>query len=225
MNLKYIIIAIFIFSLLPIQTAFGASAAFCNNLRGDPVPAGQQLSGGNATNHTYTGDNCDNIRDAAGNPVGAGQFGRPADYKCIGACIYRVNYCTPLGCEAVYPQRECSTAPAACNNPNTAPQTDVGKAFGQIVPPSAIQKLGFGAAGISAFLSNLVVLIYSISVIIVLFMFFWASFDWITSGGEKEKLASAQKRIVNAVVGLVLLASSFAILKVLSIFTGFSFFK
>ncbi|MDD5415438.1 MAG: pilin [Candidatus Daviesbacteria bacterium] len=100
--------------------------------------------------------------------------------------------------------------------------------FGTITPPSPIA--GFiggdqtGTAGISKFLSNGVALIYSIAVVILVFMLLWGSFEWIISEGDKEKIAAAQKRILNAIIGIILFAVAFAVIKLLGQFTGFEFF-
>lgn len=106
---------------------------------------------------------------------------------------------------------------------------DIKDVFGTITPPSPIAKLSggdpTGATGISTFLSNLVTLIYIISVIVLLFMLLWGAFDWIVSEGDKEKLSNAQKKIINAFVGIIILAVAFAILQVLGTFTGFTFFE
>lgn len=40
----------------------------------------------------------------------------------------------------------------------------------------------------------------------VLVFLIWGAFDWITSGGDKEKIAGARRKIVNALIGLALLA-------------------
>lgn len=101
--------------------------------------------------------------------------------------------------------------------------------FGVITPPPAIQTLigkdTTGAQGISKFLSNFVVLIYSISAIVLLFMILWGAFDWMISEGDKEKLANAQKKIINAFIGILILAIAFAVIAVLGQFTGFQFFR
>ena len=100
--------------------------------------------------------------------------------------------------------------------------------FGKITPPSPIA--GFigkdetGAVGISKFLSNLILLIYSIAAIVLIFMLIWGAFEWLTSGGDKEKISAAQKRIINAIIGIILFAVAFAIIAVLGQFTGFTFF-
>jgi hypothetical protein len=56
-------------------------------------------------------------------------------------------------------------------------------------------------------------------------MLLWGAFQWLVSGGEKEKLAAAQQRIVQAIIGFVLLGVSFAIIEVIGTFTGFKLFE
>lgn len=100
--------------------------------------------------------------------------------------------------------------------------------FGTLKPPPELQPLvAKGAAGgISLFLNNLITLIYEVAAILVVFMLLWGGLEWILSGGDKEKVEGARKRIVNALIGLAILAVAFAILKVFGVFTGFeTFFK
>ena len=105
---------------------------------------------------------------------------------------------------------------------------DMKDIFGTITPPSPIA--GFlgkdptGAAGIGKFLSNLIVLIYIVAAIVLIFMLLWGAFDWMTSEGNKEKLAAAQNKIMSAIIGLMLFAVAFAIIQILGQFTGFTFF-
>lgn len=47
-----------------------------------------------------------------------------------------------------------------------------------------------------------------IAVLAVLIFLVWGAFDWITSGGDKEKIAGARKKMTNAIIGLFLLALS-----------------
>lgn len=104
----------------------------------------------------------------------------------------------------------------------------VGSTFGKIKAPDPIAgflaKNPTGAGAISQFLSNGVTLIYSIAGIVLIFMLLWGAFDWMTSGGDKEKLAGAQRKIINAIIGIILFALAFAIIRVLGQFTGFTFF-
>ncbi|MBI2596661.1 hypothetical protein HYW41_00710 [Candidatus Daviesbacteria bacterium] len=112
---------------------------------------------------------------------------------------------------------------------NYCQQNAIGSIFGKIKPPDALKGLiakdPTGAGGISLFLSNLIALIYSIAFVVLIFMLIWGAFDWMTSGGDKEKLAKAQQRIINAFIGILLFAVAFAIIQVLGVFTGFKFFE
>lgn len=117
-----------------------------------------------------------------------------------------------------------------CTDPaiKTDPKYAVECAFGTISPPPAIKDfLGgdkTGAGGISQFLSNLVILIYSLAAIVLIFMILWGAFEWLTSGGDKEAIAKARSRILNAFIGIILFAVAFAVITVLGQFTGFKFF-
>ncbi len=114
-----------------------------------------------------------------------------------------------------------------CSDP--ANQQKVECIFGTITPPSPIA--GFlgtdatGAGGISKFLSNLVALFYTLATIVLVLMILWGAFDWMTSEGDKEKVAAAQRKLINAFIGILLFAVAFAIIAVLGQFTGFTFFK
>lgn len=44
----------------------------------------------------------------------------------------------------------------------------------------------------------------------------WGSFEWLTSGGDKDKLATARGRILNAIVGMALLVGSVAIIALIN---------
>ncbi|MEI7512808.1 MAG: pilin [Candidatus Uhrbacteria bacterium] len=47
--------------------------------------------------------------------------------------------------------------------------------------------------------------------IVLLGLFLYAGYEWMTSGGDPKKVESAKMRLRNAVIGLILIASSFAI--------------
>ncbi len=105
----------------------------------------------------------------------------------------------------------------------------VEKVFGQIQPPAPLAGLlkndQTGAGGISKFLSNLVALFFSLAAVVLIFMLLWGAFDWMTSEGDKEKLGAAQRKIISAIIGIVLFAITFAVIQILGVFTGFRFFK
>lgn len=128
-----------------------------------------------------------------------------------------------FSCQLGYPDRDNPDYSIYLCQPDTLQGI-----FGKIKPPDALKGLvakdPTGAGGISQFLSNLIALIYSIAAIVLIFMLIWGAFDWITSEGDKEKLQAAQRKIINAFIGILLFAAAFAIIQVLGQFTGFTFF-
>lgn len=53
-----------------------------------------------------------------------------------------------------------------------------------------------------------------------IFQIMAGSFQWLTSGGEKQALQNAQKRITNAVMGLFVVVISYALLSLIGLFFG-----
>lgn len=101
--------------------------------------------------------------------------------------------------------------------------------FGTVSPPPELSPFTApdktGAAGISLFFSNLITLIYEIAAVVFIFMLLWGALEWISSGGDKEKVTSARSRITHALIGITLFAVAFAIIRVVGTFTGFTFFS
>lgn len=83
-----------------------------------------------------------------------------------------------------------------------------------ISPPSA------GFKDLGNFITNTITLAFSVAVLIVLIMLIWGAFEWIGSGGDKEAVGKARNRIINALIGLAVLAVAFALAKVGAQFTG-----
>ena len=48
-------------------------------------------------------------------------------------------------------------------------------------------------------------------------------FDWITSGGDKAKLQSSRDKITNAIIGLIIVSSVWAIMTLVGQFVGIEF--
>jgi hypothetical protein len=57
--------------------------------------------------------------------------------------------------------------------------------------------------------------------LLVLIFLIWGAFDWLSSGGNEKKLEGAKTKMTNAVIGLVILAASWAAVGILSYVTGF----
>lgn len=67
---------------------------------------------------------------------------------------------------------------------------------------------------VGTLLTNVLTIIFVVAGLAVLFMLLWGGFQWITSGGEKEKVDAARKRITNALIGLAILALAFLVVNV-----------
>lgn len=94
--------------------------------------------------------------------------------------------------------------------------TPAGNAI-QIVQPANI-----GYATVGNFISNALLLALSFGALMVLIMILWGAFEWITSGGDKESVGKARGRIINAFIGLAILAAAFALARLFGAFTGLS---
>lgn len=95
-------------------------------------------------------------------------------------------------------------------------------------PPSQINNpvLGPALQGLSGvdylgkMLPNFIGLLLVIGVIAFFFMLLWGAVSWIISGGDKAHIESAKARITSALIGLVLMLSTFAIIKLIETFFG-----
>lgn len=107
------------------------------------------------------------------------------------------------------------------NNLLAAKPEDV---FGTITAPTSIQPLvdKGGAGGISDVLSKFIILFYQIAIILFIFMIIFSALQWITSGGDKEKVANARSRLTNAIIGFIILGLVWVITNVLGTITGIS---
>ena len=64
---------------------------------------------------------------------------------------------------------------------------------------------------------DIITIVGSLAVVIY---FIWGAAEWILSGGDKEKVANARKRMTHALIGLALLALSYFIIKVVGTVVG-----
>lgn len=94
----------------------------------------------------------------------------------------------------------------------------------QINPPTQGGKL-LGYTNIGSFISNVLTVIFIIAIIAVLFFIVWGAFDWITSGGDKEAVGKARNKIINALIGMAVLAVAYALASVAAQFLGFPSIK
>lgn len=92
-----------------------------------------------------------------------------------------------------------------------------GAAFAQTI---RIQDPDVGYSNISDFINASIRLAFIIALIMVLAMLVWGAVEWIMSGGSKEGLDGARKRIINALIGLTILAVAFAVVNLAGNFLG-----
>lgn len=76
---------------------------------------------------------------------------------------------------------------------------------------------------IGTILSGIIGLFILIAFILSFIFVILGALNWITSGGDKAKVETARTRIINALVGLILVASIWAIINFLFPVVGLSF--
>lgn len=89
--------------------------------------------------------------------------------------------------------------------------------------PGSIQISTVGLPGykdISTFINAALRLAFIVALLGVLVMLVWGAVSWVISGGEKEAVGEARKRIINALIGLAVLAVAFAIASLAGQFVG-----
>lgn len=88
--------------------------------------------------------------------------------------------------------------------------------LGEIDPPET----GY-ASSLGGLISSLLTLVMIIAAILVFLYLIMGGIEWITSGGDKSKTEGARNKITAAIVGLVILAASYALLQFALNFLGF----
>ena len=88
--------------------------------------------------------------------------------------------------------------------------------IGQIDVPDQ----GF-ATSIGGLISALLNLVMLFAAILVFAYLIWGGIEWITSGGDKGQTEKARNKITAAIVGLIVLAASYAILQLALNLLGF----
>ncbi len=71
-------------------------------------------------------------------------------------------------------------------------------------PPGGVPQTGYQNV-----LSVGITLLIIAAVLLSLFFLIWGGFDWITSGGDKQKLHQARQKITLAIIGLVIVFLAF----------------
>lgn len=85
-----------------------------------------------------------------------------------------------------------------------------------------IKAVGNPNATVGAIVASGIQIAAILAALAVLVFIVWGAFDWITAGGDKEKIAAARKKITNAIIGLVLLSLAAFIISLVGEIVGFN---
>lgn len=69
-----------------------------------------------------------------------------------------------------------------------------------------------------SFIPGLIGLGFVLGVIVFFFMLIMGAIKWITAGSDKQSLEDAKSRLTNAIIGIVILFSLFAVLDLIHVF-------
>lgn len=64
-----------------------------------------------------------------------------------------------------------------------------------------------------------------VAALLVFAYMIWGGVEWITSGGDKSKAEGARNKLTAAIIGLVIIAASYAVVTLVVQFLGFSDFN
>jgi hypothetical protein len=95
-------------------------------------------------------------------------------------------------------------------------------AYAQIVNPAIERAVGpdSGGEGLAFYLGQIWRALVVAGGIAFLIYFLMGGLEWITAGGDKDKISGAQKKITGGLVGLALLVTSFALISLIGTFFG-----
>lgn len=78
-----------------------------------------------------------------------------------------------------------------------------------------------GEAGFGALIEQILTIVVTIAAIIIFIMFLWGGLEWITAGGDKTKIEKARTRIMQSIIGMIVLAGVIALFGMLQAFLNF----
>lgn len=94
--------------------------------------------------------------------------------------------------------------------------------LGTLEGPGTIGEFGFAVQGLSSFetiLSWVIGIMTVLAGIYFIFILITGAYTWMSAGGDKNKLQEAQQRILNAIIGLVIVVAAYAIISLISYVT------
>lgn len=92
------------------------------------------------------------------------------------------------------------------------------------IPRPRLGNRNIGPSSVFAVVGPAVTIIFIIALILVFFFFLYGGVQWITSGGDKARTESARNTITAALIGLSIIALSYAIVRLVGTFFGVDIF-
>ena len=89
-----------------------------------------------------------------------------------------------------------------------------------VTAPGNLPEGGYGSAKFETIVQTGITLLVATAVILALLYLIWGGINWITSEGDKQKLAQARKKIIFSIIGLLVVFLSFFMINFL-----FRFFR
>jgi hypothetical protein len=77
-----------------------------------------------------------------------------------------------------------------------------------------------GGTALGRIISNMVAALFIFGFLAAFLLLITGAISWLTSGGDKGKLEAARDKIINAIVGLIILASVWAIIMIVGQLVG-----
>lgn len=68
-------------------------------------------------------------------------------------------------------------------------------------------------ANLQGYISSFIIIGFIVGAVIFFSMLVWGAIEYITAGGDKDRTGNASKRLTNAAIGLVILFSTYAIVR------------
>lgn len=87
------------------------------------------------------------------------------------------------------------------------------------------QPTGMKITDIGVLISRVISVAFILAGILTFAFLVYGGIEWLTSGGDKGKTESARNRITAAVVGLAIVAASWALMQLISYFFGVDVFS
>lgn len=80
-------------------------------------------------------------------------------------------------------------------------------------------------AGFSLLIGRLLNLVVAIGALLLLFYLIWGGIEWITAAGDKGKIEKARSKIMQSIIGIIVLAGTIAIYMLIQQFLGFELIR